>query len=192
MFGKKDISKVSEKELSDLSIKYVIVPEDPDGEIFLKDRKYNEKSYLRTIERVGKIGLSEIVGFGKIRIYQTQTNKNHFWCECNAQIEYKFINPSEYELSIKNAKKDDVLVFSEGFDKNWTVNSSKFKVQSSKSGRINSFILPQNGGYELKVNYKPQLWVNVGLIISGLTLFGLICGYLVIYYRHGRTSRTGS
>lgn len=188
LFAKKDISKLSEEELSDLSIKYVIVPYDLDSEIFLRDRKYDEKSYLRMIQRVEKLGLKKVDSFGKVIVYQTQSYKDHFWCVCDAQIEYKFINPSEYELSIKKAKKGDVLVFSEGFDKGWMFEAlaskgETFRVQSEKFGNLNSFVLPENGDYELKVYYQPQEWVNIGLVISFLTLLGLISSLFLRNYR---------
>ncbi len=195
LFAKRDIGSVSEKELSDLSVKYVIVPYDSDGEIFLKDRKYDEKQRERTIRKVERIGLNSVLGFGNIAIYQTQTNKDHFWCDCDAAINYKFVNPAQYIVSVRNAKKGDVLIFSEGYDKNWIAESSsirqaqdkKFKVESEKFGKVNSFTLPRDGNYDLKVKYKPQEWVNMGLIMSGLSLFSLIFGLLALYYRHGRT-----
>ncbi len=195
LFRGKRPEDISQSELRDLSIKYLIVPFDSDGEIFLRDRKYDEKSYLRTIERVERIGLKRIDGFGKVKVYQTQNHKDHFWCDCDAFIEYKFINPSEYEVSIQNAKKGDVLIFSEGYDKNWIAESlalkgETFRAQSEKFGNnLNSFVFPENGDYSLKIIYMPQKWVNIGLIISALALSGLIFGFLLIYYRHGRNTR---
>src|SRR3989344_631093 len=188
-FKGRDIGKVTEKELHDLSIKYVIVPSDPDGEIFLKDRKYDDKLRNQTIQRVEKIGLNSIVGFGDLTIYSVTDPKDHFWCDCNSKIDYKFVNPTTYEASVRNAKKGDVLVFSEGFDKDWIAKSSKFKVQSSKFGNLNSFVLPEGGGYELMIYYEPQKWVNIGLIISTLTLLSLISAIFVVYSPHGRKGK---
>ncbi|KKQ34980.1 MAG: hypothetical protein US51_C0020G0006 [Microgenomates group bacterium GW2011_GWA2_37_6] len=181
LFAKKDISKLSEDEFSKYSIKYVVVPYDSDGEIFLRDRKYDDKLRNRTIQKVERIGLSEIVGFGKIKIYQPQTNKDHFWSPSTSlRINYQFVNPAEYLVSVKNAEKGDRLVFPEGFDKGWMFETlaskgETFRGQSEKFGNnLNSFVLTENGDYELRVYYKPQQWVNVGLLISLSTLAGLI------------------
>ena len=192
LFAKRQLASISEKEFSDLSIKYLIVPTDPEGEIFLKDRKYDEKQRERTIRRVEQLNLSQLVGFDNLSIYQAKNPKGHFWSPSTSlRVNYRFINPTEYEVSIENAEKGDVLVFSEGFDPNWKIQvlasqGETLQGYSQKFGNLNSFVLPKSGNYELKVSYKVQKWVNVGLVISGLTLLGLISSLIVLYYRHGR------
>lgn len=192
LFAKKSMDSLSRNEFSELSIKYIIVPTDSDGEIFLKDRKYDDKLRNRTIQRVEGIGLNNIVGFVNIAVYSVTDPKDHFWSPSSLGINYQMINPAEYKVRVQNAEKGDILVFSEGFDKNWTaVNlaSQGDPLRAQKFGNnLNSFILPENGDYELKIYYQPQQWVNIGLIISGLTLSGLILWILVVYYRHGRAA----
>lgn len=56
-----------------------------------------------------------------------------------------------------------------------THESIKYKVSSIKyQDGLNSFILPKDGDYRLDVYYEPQKWVNIGLIISGITLASII------------------
>lgn len=166
--------KFKEEDLDRLSVKYVLVPDDIDSEIFLKDRKYDDKQYRDLINDLDKVGwLKRVEGAGKIAIFENSKYKDHFWSPSNLKLAYKFINPTEYEVNIQNAKKGDLLLFSEGFDKNWIAQNSNNTTHSLTIKNLNSFVLPE-GNYSFKVYYEPQKWVNYGLLISGSTLLGLI------------------
>ena len=164
----------TEKLLEEASIKYIIVPFDSENEIFLTDRKYDNKLYLETVNQIKVIKwLKQIGEFGKIVVFEKADYKNHFWSlNQNLKINYRYINPTEYEVDIENAKKGDVLVFSESYDKNWqAISSSKFRVQSSKfNNKFNSFVLSADGNYSLKVYYSLQDYVGIGLVISVVAL----------------------
>lgn len=167
----------AENFLSKLSVKYVIIPFDSEGEIFLNDRKYDSRQYKETVNSLRKITwFSEVKGFDKMRIFEVMNPKDHFWSPSRKlSIHYKFLSPTEYKVQIQNAKKGDLLVFSENFDKNWVAESSKFKVQSSRFvDMLNSFILPESGSYELTVYYSPQGYVEVGMFTSVATLLGVL------------------
>lgn len=197
--GREEISKGNSKNqmkqlkesgvsnlLRDLSVRYIIVPYDSEGEIFLKDRKYDNKLYENTVSEVRKIQwLNEIDGFGKIKVFEISSPKDHFWSLSeNLKINYRYINPTKYMVNIENAKKNDILIFSESFDRNWQAQGLGFKVNSFEyNNRYNSFSLPKNGNYSLLIYYTPQDWVNIGVAISTITLifalgflgFSLIC-----------------
>ncbi len=165
--------------LRDLSVKYIVVPYDSEGEIFLKDRKYDNKLYENIVNEVRKIQwLNEIDGFGKIKVFEVSNPKDHFWSSSTSLgINYKFINPTKYEVTVRNAKKGDVLVFSESFDKYWqTRNESiEHRVSSIRYHRIfNSFRLEKGGDYSLEVYYEPQKWVDIGVAMSSITLMSVL------------------
>jgi hypothetical protein len=181
LFGLTDLGKIIAKIsrsrflMQESGVKYVIVPEDTQGEIFLKDRKYNEKIYLQTVNKVSSIKwLKKIDGFGKIAVYENLGYKDHFWSPYpSLSINYNYISPTMYSAEITNSKQGDILVFSESFDKNWVAESPNWKIQSSKfDGKFNSFILPSNGDYALKIYYAPQNYVNIGLTVSLIALAG--------------------
>ena len=68
-----------------------------------------------------------------------------------------------------------MLVFSEGFDKNWRAGNSEFEIQSSRfENKLNSFILAKDGDYSFLIYYGPQKWVNLGLWISGISLLVIL------------------
>jgi hypothetical protein len=174
---------LSEKLLQDASVRYVIVPYDSQGEIFLSDRKYDSKVYLQTVAQVKKIPwLIPISGFGKIAVFAVPNSKDHFYTtDQNAEINYQYISPVEYSLNVTNAKKGDRVIFAESFDDKWIAENSKFKIQSSKfDGRFNSFILPKYGDYNLKIYYTPQDYVNLGVVISLISLVGSLGALIVL------------
>ncbi len=165
---------MSRSLLQESAVKYVVVPYDSQGEIFLKDRKYDNRIYQETINNVSKIPyLKRINGFGKIAVFEAPNPRDHFWTTSSSlSLKYQYISPVEYKIEVKNAKKGDTIIFSESYDARWIAKSSELRVQSSEfDNKFNSFVLPKNGNYELEIYYTPQDYVNIGLAISVVTLF---------------------
>ncbi len=170
----------TEKKLRDASVKYIILPYDSEEEMFLKDRKYDSKLYEKTVNDIRKIKwLKEINGFGKIKVFEVTDPKDHFWSPSdNLRINYSFINPTEYKVNVQNAKKREILIFSENFSKNWSARQEGMSIGSKSFNGLNSFTLPKDGNYDLEIYYSPQKMVNTGLILSILTFLSTI-GYLI-------------
>ena len=124
----------SQQSLEDWSIKYVIVPEDSEGELFLEDRKYDNKKYQEAISALEDISwLRKSETFGKIVVFETPNMKDRFSSpNDNLQIDYKFINPTRYKLNIKNAEINDRIVFAEGYDQNWIAENTSIKYKVSR------------------------------------------------------------
>jgi hypothetical protein len=172
----------TEQKLQEASVRYVVIPYDSVGEIFVEDRKYSERDRAKTIKEIRKIPwLTEIKGFGNIVVFETQNYKDHFWIApitnqnypAGDTVSYKMVNPTKYMVRLKNVKKGDVLVFSERFDKHWfatvdiDMKASDPGIESKKyHGGFNSFVLPEGGSYTVEVYYEPQRWVNRGMLIS--------------------------
>ncbi|MBI4091594.1 MAG: hypothetical protein HY427_00075 [Candidatus Levybacteria bacterium] len=143
--------KLDETVLRDMAVKYIIVPYDSEGEIFLNDRKYDDKLYQKTIAELNKITwLKKIERHGKIAVYELS-------------------NPKPHRFVLGNK-----LIFSESFDKFWYAEFGEEKVYSKPHGMLNSFEIPQNQRKSLTLSYEPQKWANVGSIVSGLTLLIVI------------------
>lgn len=174
------LNKNSQKQLQEASVNYVIVPYDSEEEIFLKDRKYDEDKYQQTIAQLHKIKwLTKIKQFGKIIVYELPAPKEHFWSpQDEIKIDYVSINPTKYQVNIRGAKKGGRIIFAENFDMNWIAKktyNNKYEINSSKYNNLfNSFVLIENGNYELEIYYKPQKLGNIGLLISGFT-FIMLC-----------------
>jgi len=173
--------------LADAGIKYVIVPEDTEGKIFTDDRKYSEEVYDRTVKDINNVeGLGEVGRFGKIKVFEVPGAKDHFWSPSTTlRINYKYINPTRYELTVHDAKKGDVIIFSESYDAFWFTrkiepnNPGKIEIGSAIQSnlykrRLNSFILREDGDYKLEIFYLPQKWVDLTLIVSSITLLIIV------------------
>ena len=173
----------SENLIQESGIRYIIVPYDSEGEIFLQDRKYSEKEYQKTIDTISKITwLKEIKGFGRIKVFEVLNPKDHFWLSDVGQVKYKYISPVEYQVILKNVKKGELLVFSESFDKKWEIRGQKPEVRSQKfDSLLNSFQLQKGGDYSLRIYYQPQDWVNIGVVVSILSLASVL-GLLIFGY----------
>ncbi|HVZ66631.1 MAG TPA: hypothetical protein VG917_00020 [Patescibacteria group bacterium] len=180
VFSEKQIIKAiakpsSQDRLKILGIKYVIVPYDTEGEIFLSDRKYDEKGYLKTISDLEKIKyLHRVDGFGHIAVFRADNVYPHFWSNNNLQIKEKYIHPTKYFLEVKNAKKGDVVIFSESFDKKWIAQIDGQKIISKDYEGLNSFVLNKDGNYNFLITYKAQIYVVLGLWISTVTVLFLL------------------
>lgn len=182
-------SKDAEQTLEESSIKYVIIPYDSQGEIFLKDRKYDNDSYLKTIKDVSSITwLKRVSGFVKVAVFEVKSPKDHFWSDSkDLAVKYKYKSPVAYDLFIKNAKRGEQIIFSENYDLGWIVRGSKDDlshlsnpIASTKyKDRFNSFVLNESGDYSINVLYFPQRVVNKGAFVSVVSLFILLL-YLII------------
>ena len=170
--------KLDQVTLSDMAVKYVIIPYDSEGEIFLSDRKYDDKLYQKNVAELNKISwLKRVEGLGKIAVYEIASPKPHFFLDGESNnVTYKRKSSTEYLVNIQT-QNEGRLVFSEGYDIGWIAEdeSIKYKVSSIKYGKfLNSFILPKSGSYNLKIYYEPQKVASIGYIISGLTMLSVL------------------
>lgn len=89
--------------------------------------------------------------------------------EVSVNVTYKQINPTKYQVLIRNLNKPVVLVFSQNFDLLWKLNNqSSFPIYSL----LNGFLIKQDGEYI--VEFEPQKFVYPGLMITGLTVIMIV------------------
>lgn len=182
LFKGKNIEKITEEDLVKYSVGLVVVPSDPDSEIFLKDRKYSDVERMKVISRVEKLDFLQPTGVeGGVKTYLTYSQPDLFRApellddlDRNLFINWDFKNPSLYRLTIENAKKGDLIVFAQGFDSGWTARGKGFEIKSEPYEKnLNGFRLQMDGNYEIEIYFKPQDYVNLGLIISLITALSL-------------------
>jgi hypothetical protein len=104
-----DLTKKIERSknlLLESGVRYVIVPQDTSGTIFLTDRKYDEKVYKKYVSLLSSVkSLKKVKAFGKIVVFQTENPKGLFWSpESAISLSYKYINPTSYKLDVVNAR----------------------------------------------------------------------------------------
>jgi hypothetical protein len=161
----------SEKELAEMGVKYVIIPFDSEGEIFLEDRQYSPEKRIELEEKLDQVSwLEKIEGFGKIAAYQTPGHRGHFFVnEERPSISWVMINPTKYSLQVKDASQPFELYFSETYDELWQAKIGEKIIPSTEFEGLNSFTIDQTGEFEVLVEFAPQKYVYWGLALSGLT-----------------------
>jgi len=101
------------------------------------------------------------------------------------EVIFKEINPTKYEIEIKDAKYPYFLVLSENFNKDWKIYLNKKSLSANEhyiiNGFANSWLISEKGSYNLTIEYLPQRYMNFGVLLSFSTLF-LSLSYLVYSY----------
>ena len=107
-------------------------------------------------------------------------------------INYTKIGPTLYKTEI-NTTKPFMLSFAESYDPLWTVKIDKIDGKSIKSDFIrpiplhviNGFLINQTGNLDITIEYEPQRWFYIGIIVSMITL--TICiSYLIYDWRKNK------
>lgn len=102
-------------------------------------------------------------------------------------VNYTYINPTLYNIRV-NTSKPFMLAFAEGYDPYWTVHIDKIddkpvglgKIYSTQLySAINGFWIYNTGDLSITVEYGPQRYIYIGMIISIITL--TICIAYLIY-----------
>ncbi len=178
LFGTKDVTTVSKKlqstetkiYLQALGIKYIIVPYDPLGEIFVKDRAYDNDEYEKTIHMLETIPwIKKVAVFGKNVVFKVEGAKDRFSLEGKGSILYSMINPAEYAVEIF-IKEPQNIIFSENYNPLWIAQSDGFTVHSSKTSiGLNSFFIDKAGNYHTKVIFEQERYFRYGWVIASIS-----------------------
>lgn len=173
---------LSEEELAVIGVKYVIIPYDSEGEIFLEDRKYDPTQRLALEEKLDNVSwLKKIEVPDKIAVYETPNYKDHFFIayERGPPVDWKMVNPTKYLVRVQNASQPFKLIFSETYDELWQAKIGGKISPSTMFNDLNSFSIDQTGDFEITVEFAAQKYVVYGLAISVATL--LVSVGLIVY-----------
>ncbi|MBI2443223.1 MAG: hypothetical protein HYV40_04945 [Candidatus Levybacteria bacterium] len=164
--------------LQESAVKYVIVPEDTEGEIFLSDRKYSPELFSYYKEQVASIeGLQKRLTIGQIDVYEVPDVREHIYLLRNGipvTVNWQKKSPSHYFVSIPDGKRADVVVFSEGFSRFWKVkHGNEYFAFTPYRGKLSSFGLPKDGDVKLEFEQILSPFVQIGFIVSGVILLSV-------------------
>jgi len=183
----------SQEDLAMMGVKYVIIPYDSEGEIFLEDRKYDPTQRLALEEELDNVSwLKKIEVTDKIAVYETPGYKDHFFIDLLSSsrvndlpaseaglTSWQMINPTEYIVSVKINQLPATLVFSEAYDELWQAKIGEKIIPSTMFNNLNSFVIDQTGDFDIVVEFAAQKYVVYGLLISAATL--LVSVGLIVY-----------
>lgn len=169
--------KSTQDYLAKLGIKYVVIPYDSLGEIFLEDRKYDSKRRKELEEELDKIYWLTKIQNGKIAVYKNKSFKDRFWLENSDKLTYEMISPVKYSLHLSISKPTN-LIFSENYNSYWQMKIEDEKIKSNKSSdSLNMFKLTKIGNYNVEIYFKQDIFYKYGIAISlvflTITLFML-------------------
>lgn len=183
----------AQKLLVRYGVKYIVVPDDTNGQIFLSDRVYDETLYKDAVASVSAVPwLKEVQGYGKVRVFETPNYNDRFWMEQNsnqfAVSTISYINPTKYSVVVEQDENSRTLIFSERFDSHWKAIVGSESVYSKPTeDSLNSFLLPVNSVGPITIEYEPQKWVDRGIIVSCVTF--LIITMFLLWSMRGRMEK---
>jgi hypothetical protein len=123
--------------------------------------------------------------------------------------DYKKIDPTKYEVNIKNATRPYILSLAETYDPLWMAsydinsnspsdtefknhndNGNNFKIPSIPLySVVNGFYVNKTGDYTLTIEYQPQKWFIQGALISIITAISILIFLIVSTKFHTLTKR---
>ncbi len=177
--------------LSRWSVRYVVVPQDTQNELFLDDRKYSQKKrddVVRTLNGITWLRHIPLTTHD-IDVYESFPPSDHFEFEglnglgndnIRIPVQWKKVNVATYTVSLPDFVSGSTLIFSESFDPGWTLRVSGKEIGSHKTNdRLNSFIIPSlEGNIEAVLMYNPHEILTKSLWVSGAVLVA-VCFFLL-------------
>lgn len=179
-----DILRNSEKEheLQNLSVKYLIIPLDIDGDFFNKDWKFDpvaRELFEKEIDSITYVTNKRKIG--GITLYEIENSKNHSWVKNGGNIQSIVIDPTKYSINGNNTGQTKI-VFSEKYDPLWEIRVGNKIVKSEKyTYNLNSFTINTDGEWQGSVEFSAQKYVRYGLIVNVLTLISSV-GLLILAF----------
>jgi len=169
-------------ELAKLNVKYIILNYDTDYEARGAASQETTKKYLEAQEEIKKVNT-----FGQLDIYEVDLPpKIALIYSPDADVEYKEVNTTNYEITIKNAKENINLIFLNTFDSGWKLTDGEKEVgnHSEIFSYANSWKLERSGDYRLNLKFEPQesFYLGSGVSLVSLAVFSL----LVLFRKYSR------
>lgn len=182
----------TQEKLAQLGIGRVFIQYDALGELFLSDRKYDERVRDEWETVLDEVPWLTKVRDDKITIYETPAHKDLFWVTSGEPVDYLRYSPSHYVISVAADESRPVdLYFSQAFHPGWSIRPDKsFSYESiaaqKTANNLMKFTLPKGNVYMLDVVFTPQKYVGIGVVISLLTLGGTVLGMVLVGRVKGR------
>ncbi len=168
------------KLVQDLSVKYIIIPYDSTGEIFLNDRKYDNIKRQNFIKKLDSISWLQKFSIGKIIVYEVPRYNGHFVLPNQTNVPYTRNSSSDYVVTINNISPQS-LVFSEAYHPGWIgiVKNREIRSVQNPEG-LNTFRLPA-GTYKFHIIFIPEKYEKYFYAISFISFVGIMIFLLGSY-----------
>ena len=174
-------SQKAESYLADVSVRYIVVPHDPYGEIFVDDRKYSQKKRDDVIKVLDTISWLKKRNIGKLVVYQTTNFKDHFYLDNdNKKVNYTRESSTNYTVQLIN-QQPTKIIFSENYSPYWeAVVDGKKIVSEQTPEKLNSFVISHPGNHTIKIYYSFEKYYIIGRVISGIGIVVILFMLLLL------------
>ncbi|PIU02292.1 hypothetical protein COT66_00990 [Candidatus Shapirobacteria bacterium CG09_land_8_20_14_0_10_49_15] len=141
--------------LSRMAVKYVVLPLDSLGEIFIAERQYNPQQRQETEALLDTVSWLEKVAVADgVAVYELPEFQDHFFTvgENIPAIGWEKLSASRYQVRISAASHPFQLIFSEAFDPSWQAKLGETAIPSQVTDDgLNTFKISQTGNFNLTV-----------------------------------------
>jgi len=162
------------------SIHYIILPSDPDKQIYIKNGKYSQTEQKDFVLKLQKQTNLPVHTYKGVYYFIVPNSAAHLsLINSKGTITFLQVDPTRYKVKLRDVSKGDRLLFSDWYDSQWSLSNNSIAVKSQMYDKLNSFRLPSNGTYEMELVYLPQKYVTIGIWVSISTVILLITGFLV-------------
>ncbi len=181
------IAKLSDgkylRQLSESSVRYVVVPLDSRRELFLEDRKYSgEKrdSLIRKLDRIK--GLQRVTRFSELAVYELGGVRSHFWLTSDKSFRWEKHSPTSYKVYLDSASAEDTLIFTDAYSRFWRVSEGKEASPTLRgNGGLNKVTL-KDGSYSVEVYHVLERPIAEWTLVSGFVAV-LLLGSVFVRYK---------
>lgn len=178
-------------KLQNASIKYIVIPYDSEGEIFVKDRKYDEQQYNYFIKETREITeLREVEGFEKVKVFEIPFPKPHLYLEHGDIQNLTVHGPTLYSFTAR-IQDGTTLHFVENYSPYWNLQYNNTTASSIRSEEgFNIFAIPDGSdGMDATLYFAQEGGYFNARIISAATLFlSMVLLYLLRKERYTITN----
>ncbi len=165
------LANLEEYSLRSIGVKFVILPFDSQGELFLEDRKYSDTLRANIEGELDKISwLKKHPEFTQIALYELMGESSDLFSLASSRkkVNWQMINPTKFTLTLDLEDKD-LLIFSQRYDSGWVAKFGNKEIVNKKiDPYLMEFEISEKGMYT--ITYTPQRYVYYGYGVSLLAL----------------------
>ncbi len=171
--------------LKQYSVRYVVIPEDNQNEIFLTDRKFDPVKRASLIESLAPNDqLVDVDGFDDLQVYSFSGYVGLVYggtFQNPVAHAYRMVSPERYTVSVPERAPRN-LTFGQKYDPGWRVWDGQNDTQSYETGTgQNGFRIGREGPVLAEVYYAPRSYTEAG---TRITIFVLIAclSYVMLFF----------
>lgn len=171
----------SDVQLARYSVGYIVVPTDPQGELFVTDGTYDDALRISVIAAIEETGRFEHVpNIQGIDVYKTKIRYGHIFMgdRPSDSITHWRVNPTRYEVDIPKNTESTELIFSESYDPYWIMAiGGRYSTPVKTYDGLQRYQVQTGVSGKGELRYMSQDYVEIGLWISGISAL-LVIGWI--------------